>query len=69
MPEELKIPHGLFDQIGPYKEIGRRWIAHAQSECDVNDIAVAVWAAIKETQEQMAHQAVEATQQDKAGAL
>jgi hypothetical protein len=30
--------------------IGKKWIEYAQSECDTNDIATAIWSAIAEVQ-------------------
>ena len=46
---EPEIPMGALQQPEPFASIGRKWIAYAQSDYDVNDIAVAVWAAIRES--------------------
>lgn len=44
-----ELPQGLFQLAEPYRSIGRKWIRYAQWQCDTNDIAAAVWAAMTET--------------------
>lgn len=44
-----ELPYNLFNKDEPFFSIGKKWIDYAQSKGDNNDIAVAIWAAIKET--------------------
>jgi hypothetical protein len=49
----LTIPNGAFKQEEPFLSIGKKWISYAQEECDVNDIATAIWSAIKDVQNEL----------------
>lgn len=43
-----KIPSGAFEFDGELHSIGSKWIKYAQDTNDSNDIAVAVWSALRE---------------------
>ncbi len=45
---EPVIPKGALAFTGQLHEIGSKWIRYAQSTSDSNDIAVAVWSAMRE---------------------
>lgn len=46
IPDTMKLP--LANK--KLREIGAKWIKYAQSSCDVNDIAAAIWSALHEAE-------------------
>jgi hypothetical protein len=42
------IPDGALGQNEPFRSVGLKWIQYARNTYDANDIAVAVWSAMKE---------------------